>query len=551
METSIQTFIDMCQWDTTKFLIFSNNVFGMLIYYSHLSALVLSLAIGIFIFFRDKKSLINKLLFFITLTFSLWVFLDLFLWANEKPDLQMFAWSMIILVELLIYILSLYFIDVFINKQDISLKKKFGIFLPLLPVIILLPTKFLLQGFDLTNCYRDTSEGFLAIYYVYLIEIFYAFWILLFLFKEYKKALPDIKKQIILISTGIILFLISFVSGNIIGSLTDSWTTAQIGLFGMPIFVGFLAYMIVKFKTFNIKMIGAQALVFALGFSVLGIIFIRTVENVRLVAIATLLLIIIVGYLLIKGVKREVAQKEQLAALNESLKNLIKQRESLVHLITHKVKGSFTRTKFLFAGMLDGTFGEISPEIRKRAEQGLEFDNGGIQTVDLVLNAANLENGIIKYDMKKVNFKDVVSETINDKKLAAEAKSLQIETKMEDGFYNVEGDAFWLKEVVNNLIDNSIKYTREGKILVELKDGDGKVRLSITDTGIGITEEDKTNLFKEGGRGKDSVKINVDSTGYGLYTVKLVVEAHKGRVWAESEGSNKGSKFFVELPAIK
>src|SRR5258706_14208328 len=72
---------------------------------------------------------------------------------------------------------------------------------------------------------------------------------------------------------------------------------------------------------------------------------------------------------------------KQVDSLNHELQNLIKQRESLVHLITHKVKGSFTRTKIIFASILDGTFGEISPEIKKIAEKGLEFDNGGIQTV--------------------------------------------------------------------------------------------------------------------------------------------------------------------------
>jgi signal transduction histidine kinase len=551
----------MCEWDATKFFVFSENVFGTLIYYSHFLALILSLSIGVFILLRDRKSLINQLLFWITFTFSLWALFDMFLWANEKPGPQMFIWSAIIFVETLIYVLCLYFIDVFINKKDISFRKKLGIFLPLTPILIFLPTQFVLQGFDLTNCYRDIAEGFIAVYYVYLIEIFYAFWILFFLFKEHARAAEGMKKQIIFMGVGIIMFLISFVSGNIIGSLTDDWTMAQIGLFGMPIFVAFIAYMIVRFKTFNIKLIGTQALVFALGFLVLGIIFIRNIENVRFVAIATLSLIIIVGYLLVRGVKKEIEQKEQLAKLNLDLEDLLKQRESLVHLVTHKVKGSFTRSKYIFAGILDGTFGEINPEVKKYAEQGLESDNMGIETVDLVLNAANMEKGLIKYDMKVLNFRDLVEQSISDKKVSIERKGLQLESEIQDGTYNVLGDSIWLKEVVNNLIENSIKYTPSGKISISLEEtparphdssgaGGTKIHLTVKDTGVGITEEDKKNLFTEGGRGKDSVKINVDSTGYGLYTVKLIVETHGGKVWAESEGAGKGSAFFVELKAV-
>ena len=295
-------------------------------------------------------------------------------------------------------------------------------------------------------------------------------------------------------------------------------------------------------------MLGAQALVFALGFLVLGIIFVRNIQNVRVVAVATLLLIVIVGYLLIKGVKKEVQQKEELAQLDVYLENLLKQRESLVYLVTHKVKGSFTHSKYIFAGILDGTFGAISPELQKMAEKGLESDNVGINTVDLVLNAANMQKGLIKYDMKRINFKDIILKTFSEKKIPAETKGLKIEKDIKEDDYYILGDSFWLNEAINNLIENSIKYTKEGKIAVGLEKKESKILLYVKDTGMGITEEDKKNLFTEGGRGKDSVKVNIDSTGYGLYSVKLIIEAHKGRVWAESEGVGKGSAFFVELP---
>ncbi len=242
---------------------------------------------------------------------------------------------------------------------------------------------------------------------------------------------------------------------------------------------------------------------------------------------------------------------KELQDANESLTNLLRQRESLVHLVTHKVKGSFTRSKYIFAEMLDGTLGEISPLLKNFAEKGLESDNQGIETVDLVLNAANLQTGTVKYDMQEMDFKKIVEEIIADKKPVAETKGLKFEANIQEGNYSTLGDVFWLKEVVHNLVDNSIKYTKEGNMKISLSDGNGKILFTVKDTGVGITDEDKANLFKEGGRGKDSVKINVDSTGYGLYTVKLIVEAHKGRVWADSDGAGKGSTFSVELNALK
>ena len=108
METEIQTFVDMCQWDTARFLIISDNVFAPLIYYSHFFALIPSFLIGLFVFIKDRKALTNRVLFFITSLFSLWVFADLVLWANEKPNLIMFFWSLQIIIEPLIYAACVY-----------------------------------------------------------------------------------------------------------------------------------------------------------------------------------------------------------------------------------------------------------------------------------------------------------------------------------------------------------------------------------------------------------------------------------------------------------
>ena len=75
-----------------------------------------------------------------------------------------------------------------------------------------------------------------------------------------------------------------------------------------------------------------------------------------------------------------------------------------------------------------------------------------------------------------------------------------------------------------------------------------KILFSVKDTGVGVKEDDRQKLFKTGGVGKDSLKVNVRSSGYGLAFIKGVIEKHNGRVWFESAGAGKGSTFFVELP---
>ena len=536
----------LCPWESAQYFVYSSNI-PTLFFYSHAPAILVALLVGLLVFYKSNKSKIGISLLTVTILFSLWCFFDLMIWATNRPDIVLFFWSLQILFEPLVYLLCFYLVYLFIKEHDLEFKwKSLGIFL-YSPVVLLLASEYNLIGVDVSYC--NAIEGFIAQYYTYALEALLILFILVLIILEFRKIYDrERKREIIIFGLGVILFLVAFSSGNIIGSFTENWTLAQAGLIGMPIFIGFLAYLFVRFHTFNIKTFATQTLMISIWFLVLGILFIRRIENVRIITALTLILVTISGYLLIQSVKKEIAQREELAKLNIDLKNLLKQRESLVHLVTHKVKGAFTRTKVLFAGILDGTFGEISPEIKKRAEQGLAFDNAGIQTVDLVLNVANMQSGTIKYDMKIVDFKELVEEIIPEKKISAEAKGLKLESEIKDGVYNVRGDSIWLKETISNLIENSIKYTEKGEIKIGLEDGNKKIKFFVRDTGMGITEEDKKNLFTEGGRGKDSVRVNVDSTGYGLYSVKLIIEAHQGKVWAESE-PGKGSTFYIELDA--
>ncbi len=536
-----------CPWEEALYFVYSSNI-PTLFFYSHAPAIIVALLVGFLVFQKSGKSKLGTSLLFITLLFSAWCVFDLILWATNRPDMVMFFWSMQVLIEPLIYLVGFYTTYVFVKGQDMGFMPRLALAAVYAPIVFLLPTSFSLLGVNLADC--TAVEGFIAQYYTYSLEIIFVIAIFILTDREYRKnSDPEKKKEVITFGLGMVAFLLAFSWGNLIGSFTENWTLAQAGLIGMPIFVVFLAYLIVKFHTFNVKLFGAQVLVWGLVILIGSqFFFIKAFIN-KILNGFTFAGAVIFGYLLINSVKREIEQKEQLAKLNTDLESLIKQRESLMHLITHKVKGSFTHSKYIFAGILDGTFGDVNDEVKRRSEQGLEANDGGIKTIDLVLNAANLQKGTVKYEMKPVDFKELTAITVGEKKIEAEKKGLKLESAIQEGAYNMTGDAFWLKESVNNLIENSIKYTKQGTINVSLERNGPKILLAVKDTGIGITPEDKAHLFTEGGRGKDSVKMNVDSTGYGLYSVKLIVEAHGGRVWAESEGVGHGSQFYIELSA--
>ncbi len=551
----IEQLIQNCNWDTVKFLIFSNNVFDPLIYYSHLLPLILSLIIGLFIFLKDRKNLLNQILFFITIVFALWVFFDLILWAHEKINYIMFFWSMQVLIEPLIYAACLYFVYVFIEKRDLKLNKKIIIASLLLPTIILTSTKYALLGFDLTNCDREAIEGPLAIY-GYIIEIIYFLLILLVAFWGIKKSNAIFRKQIILITSGIILFLFTFSLGNITGSLSLDWTIAQYGLFGMPIFIAFLAYMIVRFQTFNIKLIGAQALVVSLWFLVLGMLFIRNIENVWIVAACTLALVTILGYLLVRGVKREIEQKEKLEILtgqlqdaNEKLKSLDKLKTEFLSLASHQLRSPLTAIKGYTSMLMTGDFGAVNKKQKEAIRRVFESSNHLTKVVEDLLNVSKIEQGGMVYIMSPFDMKKIACDLSSDLSIIAKKKGLNLICENDHKEpYTVNGDMEKIRQVILNLIDNSIKYTKEGSINITLKKDDKtkKILWAVSDTGMGMTPEIKATLFQKFSRGEGG-KVNAGGSGLGLYLAKEIVEGHKGRVWVESDGPGKGSTFFVEL----
>ncbi len=545
----------LCLDATPKFLnAFDFSVAPPLLFYAYIPIMAVVLFLSNFIVKKDKNILQSRSLMLLGLAFSVWIVNIIVQWTAVDASVVYFAWQVTPLLEIFIPLATVYFTYVFIDKRDIVFPLKLVFALIIIAVAVLTPSAFNTAGFDINNCEALVNH---LPYYVYFFELVCVVWLIALGIRRYS-ALKKTnegenqrdRKLTVLATLGSALFLSLFSVSNLFGELTKTYEINLIGPLGMLFFLGFLTYMMVKFQAFNTKVLSAQSMVWALVFFIgAQFFFIRNPVNYFLNGF-TFAITMIFGNYLIRSVKREVEQKEYLFTLNKELQGLIKQRENLVHLITHKVKGSFTRSKYIFAEMVEGSFGKLDDMMMKMAKTGLESDNEGIHTVDLVLNAFNLGSGAVKYEMKNINLKPIIEEVMTEKGPRISAKGLKIELEAVDTEYKVNADAFWFKEVLNNFVENSIRYSTLGIIHIKLDKKYNKIVISVKDNGVGLSDEDKKGLFTEGGRGKDSLKMNVDSTGYGLFSVKVIVEAHKGRVWAESEGRGKGSTFYIELPAV-
>jgi signal transduction histidine kinase len=352
------------------------------------------------------------------------------------------------------------------------------------------------------------------------------------------------------------MFLASAVGfgGGITNFLPQILNIYPFGNFLVLLYLFFMSYGVLKYKFISKKIVSAQLLVGAIVlvffFNFLQMLQTGSTATQESIWIGLLLLVLvsIFGVLVVRGVYREVAQREKIELLAKNLESANKAQAETMNFITHQIRGVFADTKAGLAALLDGDFGVVSDQMRNIVDKMFQTQNRGVSEVETFLKATHVENGTVEYVMKPFDFKQLVLQLSDQEKPRAESKKLHYEMHISDGDYMLDGDQTYLDQVVSNLIDNAIRYTPAGSIEIALVRKDDRVIFSVKDSGVGVNEEDGKKLFTKYGHGKDSRRINTDSNGLGLFIVKGIVDGHHGKIWYQSAGTGKGTTFFVELP---
>ena len=526
--------------------------------------------------YYNRKSSVNINLFIVILFFILWVLNNLFQWLTFNIILNL-TLARIATFQFLALLFFLYFVYALVDK-NINWKKKALIAVPFIPFLLLFNSDWNVYSIG-QKC--DTMTGPLY-YYGYSLCIIYILWSIGLLFRSVKNNLQenDQRKKAYIVSSAVSFLAIWCVAFVILSNyFAQSSIGDQISYFipiGFLIFIGMLVYAISKYQLLNIKLIGAQALVLVLIILVGSQFFFADNTTSMILTGITMALSLGFGYMLIKSVGAEVERKEELqkmadslAVANDKLRILDKAKTEFISIASHQLRTPVTAIKGFSSLLLEGSYGEVSATVKGALEKVYVSSERLVNLIEDLLNVSRIESGRLTFTFEMGSVNDILQELYDSFILVAKSKKFYLDLKVpETPFPKIKMDAAKVRELISNFIDNAFKYTEKGGVTVTgeiresgvvidengfVKEGEkspyGKVvRVTVSDTGIGVPKEEIPNLFKKFSRGKDVSRLHVGGTGLGLFVGKAIADAHHGATWVESDGEGKGSRFIIEIP---
>ncbi len=244
-------------------------------------------------------------------------------------------------------------------------------------------------------------------------------------------------------------------------------------------------------------------------------------------------------------VKKATAKLE---GANKELQRLDDSKSEFLSIASHQLRTPLTITKGYVSMMQEGSFGKVPKIIKDNLIKIYTANERLLNLVENLLDISRIESGRLEFNLEPVDLVTTVKALVSDFQAKAKEKKVKLEFFPDPKLPKCLTDAQKVKEVISNLIDNSIKYTNKGEIVIGIHQESQSLVFSCQDTGMGIEPEDLPRLFNKFVRGKGMMQVHTEGTGLGLYFARVVIENMGGRIWAESPGKNRGSKFSFSLP---
>lgn len=241
---------------------------------------------------------------------------------------------------------------------------------------------------------------------------------------------------------------------------------------------------------------------------------------------------------------------------NEQLKKMDRAKDEFLSIVTHDLKNPLFALKEYSALLLEGLLGALNKE-QYSAVEVIKRQGKVLQDmIDSLFDYTRIEFGKIKVNAERFSIRSQINKILEMIKPQADAKKIELDVNLPHEDIRVNGDKRMIARVISNLLGNAIKYTPEGgRVAVFLDENavpagrqENDARVSVMDNGKGVSKEHLPRIFEKFYMVESIQAREKRSLGLGLHIAKEFVVANGGKIWAESEGVGKGSKFIFTLP---
>ncbi len=256
----------------------------------------------------------------------------------------------------------------------------------------------------------------------------------------------------------------------------------------------------------------------------------------------------IVSFITIQKDITELKEAQKKAQQIESLTQLNKAKNEMLSNVAHELKTPLQSIK----GFIETL---IEPDVKWSKQQQREFLEEANKEVDILnllirdlLDISRIESGKMRLEKQICEFKDILETTKG--RLTILAASHQLEYNISPGLPSIYVDIVRIAQVISNLVDNATKFSPPGShIIIGAAASAGDLIITVSDQGIGMSQETINNLFNRFYQAKQAIDIHNKGSGLGLSICRGIIEAHNGQIWVESQ-PGKGTTFHIKIPVV-
>lgn len=268
---------------------------------------------------------------------------------------------------------------------------------------------------------------------------------------------------------------------------------------------------------------------------------------------------IIIGLILIRNSFQEDRQVktiyllvDKLKEINERLLELDNLKTEFVSLASHQLRSPLAKIQGYSSMILEEEYGKF-PEYLKEPLQRIFLSSQNLGSLlNDFLDVAQIEKGEAVYNLNPISIVEVLNKVEENFKDVFDNTGIIFKTTYDKSSdLKILGDFKKVVSAVSKILDNAIRYTPQGQIIISLAEKNNDLIITIKDTGVGIEQSEIEELFKKFKRGKNSYNVSVSGSGLGLYVAREIVESQEGRIWLKSEGEGRGTTAFIAFPLLR